>query len=187
MSTLFGVVRGSFWVQKEQTVTPSIIQITGLKLPTEGALVSNFNVSDYEKHTITQCFKDVNHIYAFGHDPEQSGFSVTYIVFLGESCGGSKSGDKDKGKGKGGSGGSGGGGSSGGDYSKFKESPALGEIVKSYNEDLKLSKHKATVDVTIGTGLTIVGIVLSANVAVYEAETNSVTVTIAGKSLITGK
>ena len=113
-----------------------------------------------EKAKITQCFNNVNHIYAFGHDPEQSGFSITYLVFLGEACM-----EDEKG---------------------FRDSGNLARVVKSYN-DLKVSVSKASVDVTLGTGLTVVGIILSANVAVYDAEMNAVTVTIAGKSLITGK
>lgn len=159
MAKLFGVVRGSFFIEDKE-VSPSIISIDELDLPTEGALVSTFTVSDMEKSTITQCFNNVNHIYAFGHDPEQSGFSITYLVFLGEACM-----EDEKG---------------------FRDSGNLARVVKSYN-DLKVSVSKASVDVTLGTGLTVVGIILSANVAVYDAEMNAVTVTIAGKSLITGK
>lgn len=157
MSKLFGVVRGSFFIE-DKDVSPSIVSIDGLDLPTDGALVSNFTVNDMEKSTITQCFNNVNHIYAFGHDPEQSGFSITYLVFLGEAC----------------------------MEDGFKDSGNLARVVKSYNE-LKVSNSKASVDVTLGTGFTVVGIILSVNVAVYEAEMNAVTVTIAGKSLITGK
>lgn len=157
MAKLFGVVRGSFFIE-DQDVSPSIVSIDKLDLPTEGALVLNFYVNDVEKSTITQCFNNVNHIYAFGHDPEQSGFSITYLVFLGEAC-------MEEG---------------------FKDSGNLAKVVKSYN-DLKVSSSKASVDVTLGTGLTLVGIILSANVTVHDQESNSVTVTIAGKSLITGK
>lgn len=157
MSKLFGVVRGSFFIE-ESSVSPSIISIDKLDLPTEGALVSSFTASDMEKSTITQCFNNVNHIYAFGHDPDQSGFSVTYLVFLGEAC----------------------------MEEDFKDSGNLAKVVKSYN-DLKVSRSKASVDITLGTGLTVVGIILSANVAMYDAEMNAVTVTISGKSLITGK
>ena len=160
MAKLFGVVRGSFFIEDKE-VSPSIVSIDKLDLPTEGALVSNFTVNDMEKSTITQCFNNVNHIYAFGHDPDQSGFSITYLVFLGEACMEDENGG-------------------------FKDSGNLAKIVKSYN-DLKVSNSKASVDITMGTGLTVVGIILSANVAVYEAEMNAVTVTIAGKSLITGK
>lgn len=157
MAKIFGVVRGSFFIE-DKDVQPSIVSIEGLDLPTDGALVSNFTVNDMEKSTITQCFNNVNHIYAFGHDPEQSGFSITYLVFLGEAC----------------------------MTEGFKDSGNLSKIVKGYNA-LKVSSKKASVDITLGTGLTVVGIVLSANVSVYEAEINAVTVTIAGKSLITGK
>lgn len=157
MSKVFGAIRGSYFIE-DRDVSPSIISITGLDLPQEGALVSNFTVNDVEKSSITQCFNDVNHIYAFGHDPEQSGFSISYLVFLGEGC----------------------------MEDSFSDSGNLNTIVRSYNS-LKVSEKKASVDVTLGKGLTLVGIVLSANVSVYEAELNAVIVSISGKTLITGK
>ena len=159
MSRVFGVVRGSFYIESGggQEIKPSIIKITGIDLPSEGALVTNFTMNDTEKATITQCFNNVNHIYAFGHDPDQSVFSVSYLVFLGSGCM-----TDDEG---------------------FKDSGNLSDIVQKYN-NVKIS-NGASVDVTFGEFLSVVGIVLSVNVAVYEAELNSVVVTVAGKSLIT--
>jgi hypothetical protein len=49
-------------------------------------VVSNFALHTQEKISITQCFKEKNYVYAFGHDPEGSGFSLTCTVVLNEGC-----------------------------------------------------------------------------------------------------
>lgn len=155
MARILSITRGSFVVKKmNEQIQPSIITLDGLDLPDEGALVVNFNVNDMEKSSIIQCFNDVNHIYAFGHDPEQSAFSLTYLVYLGKAC------MKD-------------------DTGGFQAGDALSSIVQSYN-NIKVSKG-STATVSCGHGVSYLGIVLSANVAVHDPELNLVSVTIAGK------
>ena len=70
----------------EVKVQKSIIDLDGIDTSGETTLVSNFSVQDNEKLGMIQCFNDTNHLYAFGHDPENSEFSVTYIAFLGQAC-----------------------------------------------------------------------------------------------------
>lgn len=85
MARVFTRVRGAFRAMDVGNVTSSIIKITGVsdKLKSGGGiLVSNFNFSKNEKTSIIQCFNEVNHIYAFGHDPEGSMFQVTFIAFM---------------------------------------------------------------------------------------------------------
>jgi len=156
MSKIFGVVRGSFHIQRDAYIGASMVYIPGMDTATiKNTLVSNFSFSDSEKNSIIQCFNDVNHIYAFGHDPEQSGFSITYITFLGEKC------MKDD---------------------KFKPGNSLSELVGAYN-DIKVSKYANTIDVMFGNGVMIKGIILSLSVSTYETEFNTVTVTVSGKAM----
>jgi hypothetical protein len=85
MARVFARVRGSFRAMDVGNITSSIIKLNGVsdKLKSgSGILVSNFNFSKNEKTSIIQCFNDVNHIYAFGHDPEGSMFQVTFIAFM---------------------------------------------------------------------------------------------------------
>ena len=45
-------------------------------------IVTGVSFSQKEKFHVVQCFNDVNHTYAFGHDPMASMISVQFIVFL---------------------------------------------------------------------------------------------------------
>lgn len=155
MARILNITRGSFVVRKMGLkVEPSIIKITGIDIKSgDGALVVNFNVNDMEKSAIIQCFQDVNHIYAFGHDPESSGFSLSYLVYLGKRCM---------------------------TDGKFVPGTKLKDIVDSYNA-IKLSKRKATATISCGSGLSYVGIVLSLSASVYDPELNMISVTVAGK------
>lgn len=151
---ILNITNGSY-KKITKKVQPSVIHIDGIDLPQQGAIVFGFSASDAEKHSIIQCFNDTNHIYAFGHDPENSAFSVTYLVFLGKAC------MKD---------------------GKFSAGSSLSDIVNMYN-DVKVSKRKATVDVTYGNGVTQTGIVLSLNMGVHDQELNTVLVTVSGKDV----
>lgn len=153
MARVFSRVRGAFRAMDVGNIVPSIIKIDELKLPQDGALVSNFSFSKNEKTSIIQCFKDVNHIYAFGHDPEGSMFSITYIVFMTDKC-----------------------------AEEFKDSGRLQTMINGYN-DLRVSARKATIKATFGTGVVLVGILTNVQTAVFEAETNTLTVTFSGKNV----
>lgn len=163
MARILSNIRGSFVVKDlGLDVYPSIIQIgdngTGIRSgPTdnEGALVVNFNINDSEKNSIIQCFGGVNHVYAFGHDPEQSAFSVTYLVFLGEKC------MED-------------------DLGGWLPGSWLKKIVDDYNK-IKISELKKTIQVTCGNGVSYTGIALSLNASVHDPEISMISVTIAGK------
>lgn len=159
MSAIFSASRGSFFIQRDMSFSASMIYIPGMDtMSLDNTLVSNFSFNDSEKNAIIQCFNDVNHVYAFGHDPEQSGFSITYITFLGDRC----------------------------MENGFKPGWSLADIVDSYN-DIKLSKKESTVIITFGHGVSLEGIILSLSVSVYETELNAITVTITGKSMKLGR
>lgn len=155
MARILNITRGSFVVKDlGLPVEASIIKLKGIEVESgDGALVVNFNINDMEKSAIIQCFQDVNHIYAFGHDPESSGFSLSYLVYLGKKC------MKD---------------------GKFAPGSKLKDIVDSYNA-IKLSKGKATATISCGSGLSYVGIVLSLSASVHDPELNMISVTVAGK------
>lgn len=153
MSKILNYARGSFYVSPNH-VRKAMVTVQGLSVPSTGCLVTDFSMRDAEKNAIIQCFNGVNHVYAFGHDPETSQFSVTYSVFLGNQC----------------------------MHGRFQDSGRLARIIRSYNS-IKLSSGRRTVNVTFGNGLTIVGIVLSADARVQDAGLNIVSVTISGKSM----
>ena len=138
-------------------VTRSIIQIDGIESnpSNEGAIVTSFSLNDSEKNSVIQCFGGVNHVYAFGRDPEQSAFSVSYLVFLGSKC------MRD-------------------DTGGFKPGNYLDKIVKNYNS-IRVSESSNTVIMSIGNGVSYTGVVLSMNAAVHDPELNTISVTISGK------
>lgn len=84
----FMVKRGAYKARSINVFAdPSVIKIQNLRIPAEGAIVTNFSVNAVEKYGMIQCFGNSNHIYAFGADPERSSFSITYIVILTQMCG----------------------------------------------------------------------------------------------------
>lgn len=88
MSTLVGSPRGTW---KELDLGIAVTSVYAFLLdgwPTsneDGILTVNFRLSNAEKTGMVQCFGDITHIYAFGHDPERSGFALTLLVFP-KSC-----------------------------------------------------------------------------------------------------
>ena len=184
MSKVFGIVRGSYKaLSSDVELKPSIINIDGIGISAgQGILVQNFSIQDVEKHGMIQCFNNVTHIYAFGHDPEQSGFSISYLVFLGK-CKSDSSQQSSSGMREGGSyerGYNGGEGFENNEPDYSTEN--LAKVIKAYN-DLKVSKKKSTVVMTIGENIAVVGIILSVQVNVEDSELNTLSVTISGKSL----
>ena len=164
MADIFNITNGSFCLKTMPSeIKPSVVTIDGISdisaLKTgDGLLVSNFAVSDREKSSILQCFGGRNHVYAFGHDPDQSAFSVTFFLFLGKKC-------MEKNKGG------------------FEPGELLKSIVDKYNE-VKVSNRKATVQVSLGGGVSYTGIVLAMSASVQDAEINLVSVTVSGKIVV---
>ena len=156
------IVRGSvaqFSGGSLGTITPSVVKLEDVDTTGQAVLVSNFQVVDNEKLGIIQCFNNTNHLYAFGHDPQSSGFTVTYIVFMGKENG------KDICM-----------------QGSFKSGNLVGGAVRTYNE-LKVSGYKKTVMVTFGNGTALTGVVTSLDIAVFDPEINAITVSIGGKAL----
>jgi len=146
------VERGSF---KEVVVDNSpFVRIQGLDVPDTGQLLTNFTIHLSEKNGIIQCFNEINHIYAFGHDPENSNFTVSYLVFLGKGC------MKDK----------------------FVAGSALNTFFKGYLDN-RVSKKKSVVQITYKGSGYVRGILLDYNVSVFDEEMHAVTVTFSGKVL----
>lgn len=153
MSKIFDFTRGSYI---RFDVKPSVVSIDALKgvANESGILVTNFQFTDQEKNSIIQCFNNTNHIYAFGHDPESSGFAVTFSVFMGAKC-----------------------------SKEFKDSGNLGKIIRQY-KGARVSERGGTVTVSFGkSGPTLVGIVLAAQSQLVDPGINMASVTVSGKSL----
>lgn len=130
-------------------------------IPTEeinmdaGWLLTDFSHRLLEKSAIIQCFNGFNHVYAFGHDPENSTFSFTYTVFLGEACI-----KREKG---------------------FTASNTFDtEFFQKYL-DKRVSKSESTVDIIFSTSQTLTGILLAFDVSVADAEMHALSVTFSGR------
>lgn len=150
MSRLLNTSRGSYHTID---VSRSVVRIIGADVPSgNGILVVNFNINDIEKSSTIQCFGGINHIYAFGHDPDQSTFAVSYLVFLGRKC--SRTG--------------------------FVPGSNLSTINRRYNSS-KVSTKRAVVRMTCGGGVSYTGILLGMSASVYDPELNIVSVTLSGK------
>ena len=63
--------------------------ISGLFDNTEGsnAIVHSYSLDDIDLVDIRRCFKETNHIFAFGRDILRSSVTVDVLLFLGKSCG----------------------------------------------------------------------------------------------------
>lgn len=48
----------------------------------DNILISSLTYSQRDKFSVVQCFKDTNHVYAFGHDPVGSVIHIELMVFL---------------------------------------------------------------------------------------------------------
>ena len=91
MSVVFGdTVRGNFR-KSDFKVSDSIVQIDDFKdeIKQDHVFVEGVSVRKAEKRAIIQCFNSTNHIYAFGADPESSGYSCSLGVFISK-CPGTK-------------------------------------------------------------------------------------------------
>ena len=145
---VIGSARGAF---KKVSIkaSASIVNIDEFKGKMPGSsFVQTFTVGKAEKIGMLQCFNGVNHIYAFGHDPEGSVYSCTMLVFMNKAC----------------------------DPYTFESSKSLAELVGAYN-NLRVSQSKKTVTMQIDDGHQIVGILVGMNARVEDPELNLVSVT----------
>ena len=148
---ILNVTRGSY----HEVIVGDVpyMQIDGLPKNATGVLLTDFRTRFQEKNSIVQCFNEINHVYAFGHDPDNSTFSATFLVFLGRQC---MTDDN------------------------FTPGPRMKELVKMYL-DQRGSKKKATVKITWqGVGY-VKGVLLGFDLASYDEEMNMATVTFSGK------
>lgn len=142
-------VRGTFRCMTENLTTSSIVSVTGLSLPPNNVYVQSYNVTKSEKRAIVQCFNSVNHVYAFGPDPEGSNYSITYGVFLQEY----------------------------GCSDRFRSSGAVAKMLAQYRQ-LRVSASKKIVSMTVDTGAMVSGILVGCQINVQDAENNLVSVTL---------
>lgn len=145
-------VRGSFRCINKDLATDSIVTVTGLDLPPNNVFVMSYNVTKSEKRGIVQCFNNVNHVYAFGPDPEASNYSVSYGVFLQEYPGCSD---------------------------RFRSGGALADMLDQYRK-LRVSspEGRRIVSMTIDTGAMVSGILTGCRIDVQDAQINLFTVTL---------
>ena len=83
MSKIVGSPRGT-WRELDlgMAVTAEYaFLIDGWPSMEDGILTVNFRLSRAEKAGMVQCFGGITHVYAFGHDPERSGFALTLLLF----------------------------------------------------------------------------------------------------------
>lgn len=119
MSKVFGnTVRGNF-KQITKDASSSIIKVDGLNVPSECCFVSHVSVRKNEKRAIIQCFNSVNHIYAFGANPEASTYSCTFSVFL-SACG----------------------------SGRFRSTGGVSDLISSYNQK-RVSKNPSIVTMSV--------------------------------------
>lgn len=83
---IFKETHGRFKCINSTGYSASTIRVDGLGALRNGVFVGGFNITKNEKKGIIQCFNGSNHIYAFGHDPESSNFSITINVFFERTC-----------------------------------------------------------------------------------------------------
>ncbi len=86
---VFSDVRGSHIKLNLPVSSSCMIKLEGTDglLRTDCIFVSNFAVMLQERAAVISCFKDYNYIFAFGHNPSSSSYSVTFTAFLvGKDC-----------------------------------------------------------------------------------------------------
>lgn len=152
-------VRGVFGKASIPWGSPSLVKIGGtgddsFKLPDEGVFVSSYDLEKGEKRGIIQCFKNVNHVYAFGQDPESSRYSVTLSVFMqAPEC-----------------------------ATEFKSGKALASIIDEYKR-LRVSEHPYVVSVSVDDGAIVNGILTGVRVSVLDASLNLLAVVLSFSDL----
>ena len=159
MARVFNITRGSYFEYHVGEGNDGLVDVEALGLKgEEGVLVDAFSFSAAEKVSIMQCFQDSNHVYAFGHDPERSAFSVRYAVFLGQKC------MKDA----------------------FKPGGAFSKAIQAYKDNRVSAHTEDTVKLTYGDGLQMSGIITALEVGVLDPQLNAVFVTITGNLMEMG-
>lgn len=143
-------VRGVFGHGSFPWGPPSIIKVDGLSIPDEGVFVKSATVEKSEKKGIIQCFNNINHVYAFGQDPESSRYSITFGVLMqAPGC-----------------------------ASEFQSGGAVGKMIEEYKR-LRVSKNPAVVNMMIDDGSVLGGILVGLSVAVDDPAINLFSITLA--------
>jgi len=142
-------VRGTFHCMTENLTTSSVVSVTGLELPPNNVYVQGYTVKKSEKKAVVQCFNRVNHVYAFGPDPDGSTYIIVYGVFLQDY----------------------------GCNTKFSSSGALAKMLEQYKA-LRVSTAKKIVSMTIDTGAMVSGILVGLDISVQSPEMNLISVTL---------
>lgn len=80
-----------------KTSIQSSVRLGGFEKFMDGdnTLVTGFTITANERVSIIPCFKEYTHVFAFGHAPENSVYSVDLLVLLGASCNEKSSGQTD--------------------------------------------------------------------------------------------
>lgn len=154
---ILNVTRGSY----REVIVGDVpyMQIDGFPKNAAGMLLTDFRTRFQEKNAIIQCFNEINHVYAFGHDPDNSTFSATFLVFLGRQCMTDNT---------------------------FTPGPRVKEFVRTYLNQ-RVSQKKTTVKITWQSVTYVKGILLGFDFASYDEEMNMATVTFSGKFFMDAK
>jgi len=86
---IFTAVRGSHIKVNMPVNSSSMIELEGTSglLSTDCIFVQNFQVGLSERASVVSCFDDYNYIFAFGHNPTSSQYSILFTAFLvGKDC-----------------------------------------------------------------------------------------------------
>lgn len=149
---IFDVSRGQYCAIND--VSEHIINFEPDILPYFPAyIVSSFDTHTQEKISITQCFQEKNYVYAFGHDPECSGFALTCTVVLNEGC----------------------------SADTFLSLGSLSDFLQQYKE-YRASNLTKSIKMTVD-GATYTVLLLAQDVSVANAEMHLVNVTFSGNIL----
>lgn len=81
--------RGQFIIENLDTAEGQGVQVSlgGMGSPVGGSsLVTSFGVTQSENFSVSQCLNGGTFLYTFGHDPQQSRFSLGVTTFLDRTC-----------------------------------------------------------------------------------------------------
>lgn len=153
---IFNVSRGQFCELYKGT--KNIIAFEPDIFDSEAAyIVSDFALHRQEKTSITECFQDKNYVYAFGGDPNASGFSVKCAVLLNSGCKAEPT---------------------------FESNKNISKLLKKF-EEKRVSKQPQTIKMTVD-GAVYQVLLLSQDVSVISAEMHMFGITFSGKIISYG-
>lgn len=80
---LFNAIRGSHFRGEVTVGSSGSISLSGLSsISADNALITNFSIQIGQRVHPISCFADYTYVFAFGHAPELSRYSITLSVFL---------------------------------------------------------------------------------------------------------